>query len=519
MKNVIIYSRVSTDEQANQGYSLEYQEEVLARHCNLKGYNIVEKFQEDKSGKDFNRPDWKKIKLMIQERKRKKEPIDAIVILRPDRFVRNLILAFLEVDNLLKMGCEVEFLEGDIDVSNPEALLLQAIGFALPEVENRKISKRSKEGSHKARLNGCFTGTSPRGYKCVRVGKDATLEFSQDADLIREGFEKMASGLYTADEVRRWLNGQGMKLSKNQFPNIIRNLTYSGKILVRAFGNQPEQIVQGLHPALITEELFAKANDVLSGRKRNMDFKSDKINLYPLKGHLCCPNHGRALSAYASTGRSGNKFHYYICTKPHVKCDRYPIEDVHNQVERILSNIQLSAQLMNTYRTTLEGLFENDDLNRKKSIQKSLDELERLNKRKSFIEEQYMDGLIPAQEYQDLKNNLNTRLFNEKSKLQDSQEVLSPFREYLDKQVPMLEDLVGFYKSVDGRTKNKILGCIFSEKLYLEEKKVATPKFTSPIELLLNASKVLQNCKNKKEVNNDLFFQLAPPLGLEPRTL
>jgi TPP-dependent pyruvate/acetoin dehydrogenase alpha subunit len=54
---------------------------------------------------------------------------------------------------------------------------------------------------------------------------------------------------------------------------------------LRAFGNEQEQIVQGLHPALISEELFAKANDVLSGRKRKMDFKSDKINLYPLKGN------------------------------------------------------------------------------------------------------------------------------------------------------------------------------------------------------------------------------------------
>ena len=77
----------------------------------------------------------------------------------------------------------------------------------------------------------------------------------------------------------------------------------------------------------------------------------------------------------------------------------------------------------------------------------------------------------------------------------------------------MLEDLVGFYKSFDGNTKRKILGCIFSEKLHFEEKKVATPKFTTPIELLLNASKVLQSCKNKKEFKNDLFFQFAPPLG------
>ena len=249
-----------------------------------------------------------------------------------------------------------------------------------------------------------------------------------------------------------------------------------------------------------------------------MDFNTDKADLYPLKGHLCCPKHNRTLSAYVSTGRS-NKYHYYICTKPHVKCERFPIDDVHQQVERILTNIQVSAQLVSSYRTVLEGMFDNDDANRKKNIQKIKVDIEKLNKRRIFVDEQYMDGLIIASEYQDLKNNINSRLFEEKRKLQESMEVLSPFKEYLDKQVPMLEDLVGFYKSVDGNTKRKILGCIFSEKLHLEEKKVATPKFTTPIQLLLNASKVLQNCKNKKEVNKDLFFQFAPSLGLEPRTL
>jgi hypothetical protein len=105
-------------------------------------------------------------------------------------------------------------------------------------------------------------------------------------------------------------------------------------------------------------------------------------------------------------------------------------------------------------------------------IPKSLDEVERLNKRKSFIEEQYIDVEIPAKEYQDPKNNINTRLFNEKNKLQELQEVLSHFREYLNKQVQMLENLVRYYKYVDGRTKNKTLSCIFSEKLYLKEKKL-----------------------------------------------
>lgn len=176
-----------------------------------------------------------------------------------------------------------------------------------------------------------------------------------------------------------------------------------------------------------------------------MDFKTDKSDIYPLKGHLCRLKHNRTLSAYVSTGRS-NKYHYYICTKPHVKCERYPIDDVHNQVERILSNIQLSAQLISSYRTVLEGMFELDDANRKKSIQKIGIDIEKLNKRRTFVEEQYMDGLIIASEYQDLRNNINSRLFEEKRKLQESMEVLSPFKEYLDKQVPMLDDLVGFYK-------------------------------------------------------------------------
>ena len=122
MKNVIICSRVSTDEQAQQGYSLEYQEEIITRYCINKGYNIINSFKEDYSAKDFNRPQWKKIKSLVQERRKKADSIDAIIFLRPDRFSRNLLLSFSEIASLSKIGCEVEFVEGQVDDSNPELL-------------------------------------------------------------------------------------------------------------------------------------------------------------------------------------------------------------------------------------------------------------------------------------------------------------------------------------------------------------------------------------------------------------
>ena len=186
MKNVIIYSRVSTDEQAQMGHSLDYQEETIQRHCSFKNYNVIKCYQEDYSAKDFERPEWKKILSFIKLSQKTSMAIDSIVILRPDRFSRNLILSFTETTKLAGLGCSIEFLEGQVDDTSPDALLLQAIGYALPQVENSKISRRSCEGSHKARKSGCFTGIAPKGYKNVRTEDEkSTLEFNSDAPLIR----------------------------------------------------------------------------------------------------------------------------------------------------------------------------------------------------------------------------------------------------------------------------------------------------------------------------------------------
>ena len=518
MKNVIIYSRVSTDEQAQQGHSLEYQEETITRYCKSRGYNILSSFREDYSAKDFKRPQWTSIVSRVKANSKTQNPIDAIVILRADRFSRKLTLSFSEKAKLAAMGCEVEFVEGQIDETNPEALLIHAITYALPEIENIKTSQRTKEGTRKARENGFYTGRAPVGYDNVRVNGDSTLEFNTDAPIVREAFEKMATGINTADEIRRWMNSEGIKISKSNFPNLIRNITYSGKLLVKKLGTQPEIIVTGIHPAIVSDELFAAANEALNGKVRKMDFKSDKTELYPLKGHLYCKKHNRSLSAYASTGRKGVKYHYYICTKPHVKCDRYPVDVLHNKVENILSKIQFSAQIVGSYRSVLKRTFESSSVKRKKSIKNLSIEIDKLNKRREFINNEYMDGKLSSEDYQELKNSINSKLFKLKNQLDELNNQTSPFNEYVDKQIPMLENLVEYYRSVDGKTKNRILGCIFSEKLVFEDGEVATIKFTKPIQLLLNASKRLKKLENKKEVENDLFLNLVAGTGLEPVT-
>jgi hypothetical protein len=69
---------------------------------------------------------------------------------------------------------------------------------------------------------------------------------------------------------------------------------------------------------------------------------------------------------------------------------------------------------------------------------------------------------------------------------------------------------LGFYHNSSGKVKNKILSCIFSEKIHFDENRDAAILFKEPTEVLLNASKVLQRGKKEKEVKKDLLPILAP---------
>jgi hypothetical protein len=91
-----------------------------------------------------------------------------------------------------------------------------------------------------------------------------------------------------------------------------------------------------------------------------------------------------------------------------------------------------------------------------------------------------------------------------KDKLRELQQETSLFKIYIQKEIPMLENLLEFYGKSDGATKKKILNTIFAEKLIVINGKVIEPIFTEPIKLILRISRSIANSKGKKEVDIDL---------------
>ena len=514
--NVICYKRVSTDEQADKGVSLKHQDDELRRYCERKNYTIVGVYSEDYSAKNFDRPEWKKI---IAYCKSHKGQVDLILTTKWDRWSRNQYDALTQLKELKKLGITVNTVDNPLDLDNIDNLILLSIYLATPEVENVKNSIRTTECSRKVRLMGGWTGTPPRGYKNHRnIDKRSTLIPTEDAQLIVEAFERMASGHYSADEVRRWLNSKGMKISKNQFLNIIRNVVYTGKIWVRPFKDQPATIATGMHPRIISDELFAAANQVLKGRRRKMFFKKDKSDLYPLKGLLKCTIHNLSLTGGRSKGRYGN-YDYYLCTVKHDCCKRYPVEWVHDIIENELEKIQFGAGVINAYKTVLNKMFEAEDADRVKSMTQIHNELLKLEDQKNVLNTSFLTEKVTVEEFREMKQIIDAKVFDLKSNLSELETQEAPIKEYLSSHIPILCNLSDYYKKSDGKTKNRILSCILAEKITFDQKRDAAITFVPPISLLLNTNKDFGVGKNKNEIKNDLVSYLAPPAGLEPATL
>ena len=111
-----------------------------------------------------------------------------------------------------------------------------------------------------------------------------------------------------------------------------------------------------------------------------------------------------------------------------------------------------------------------------------------------------------------MKEKIEKDLSNLQERLDGLTNGLTPYKNYITKEIPMLENLVSFYRSSDGRTKKKILGCIFSEKLVLEKGRVANTPFSEGVQIMFKISNALQGSENKKEVISDLLTKSAPLL-------
>lgn len=306
-----LYIRVSTDEQADKGYSQRSQKEMLCRYCQLNAIEIRDVIFEDHSAKSFNRPQWKKL---IQNLKKHKNKTNLVLFTKWDRFSRNAGDAYQMIGLLKHLGVEPQAIEQPLDLSIPENKMMLAFYLAAPEVENDRRALNTFYGMRRAKKEGRYMGLAPTGYenKIREDGKKYIRPKEPESSIIKWAFEEISRGVFNTEQVYKIAKQKGLKSSKSNFWIIIRNPVYCGKIYVPKFKDEEGGFVPGQHQGLISEELFNLVQAILDGRGRKYRPKIQTKEDFPLRGFLKCPNCNKLLTASKSKGRY-KYYAYYHC--------------------------------------------------------------------------------------------------------------------------------------------------------------------------------------------------------------
>jgi len=397
-RKAIIYTRVSTDEQKDRGFSLNEQESRLKKYCERENIEIVEHYQDDHSAKNFNRPEFQR---MLFDLKQKRIKAELFICIRMDRFSRNVHESLNMIQKLRSYGLELKLIEGDYDLSIPENLIPFMINIVIPQVENERRGLNTKRGMRQANREGRHTGLAPKGYKNVRIENRPMIIPNEDAQFVTEAFEVYSRDIHSRERVLNSLREKGFKCSKNQFGLMLRNPIYIGKIRIKEWKDEPEEIVDGLHKALISEETYNAVQLALENRKGVSKKWNTLDSRFPLRGHLKCRICGGNLTGSASKSRSGIKYNYYHCQ--HGCKERFQTEEAHRSFMEYLKGFKIKNEVMSLYYKIMEDIFSKDDSKRKEEIvdiKRKINHLELLNQK---IVDKFVDNQIDNETFKNAK--------------------------------------------------------------------------------------------------------------------
>ena len=519
MKRADLYIRVSTDEQADKGYSQRDQEERLRRFCSTNKITVGQVIYEDHSAKTFNRPEWLKL---LNTLKKKSSKTDLILFTKWDRFSRNAGDAYQMISTLTKLGIEPQAVEQPLDLSIPENKMMLAIYLAAPEVENDRRALNTFYGMRRARKEGRLMGKAPFGYinRSKEDGRKYVAIKDPEASSIKWAFTELSKGILAADQVRKQMNTlTPKKLSRSAFHVAIRNPLYYGKIFIEQFKDEPAHLVEGQHEPLISEELFKRVQLILDGNKRaerpNTKILSD-INL-PLRGFLICPECGRNLTGSASKGRN-NHYYYYHCVS---SCGFRQKAETANQIfEEGLQQLNINEPVkkcLNKIFLDNYKSFVKNPVNQKKRIS---DEIDNWNTKLSVARNKLLSEIIDDEDYIQIKKECKEQIeiLEEQLNKVDSTVKTININNLIEQALQSVTNLGRLYTEGQIHTKRSIIGSIFPEKLEFDGKSYRTTRMNIVAHRIFQINSELHQNKNRKNDCNNHFSCLVAKTGVEPVT-
>ena len=503
-KKAIIYYRVSTEDQAQFGISLEQQKNNCLSYAERQGWEVVKIFHDDGvSAKTVERPS---LQAMLQYCNKHYKEIDYVIIYKVDRLSRNVNdytnILFLLTKLNIKLISTTEAID-----NSPIGKFIGNVMVANAQMENETKGLRVSACMIERVKQGVWCWKAPFGYKNSRNEfnrKIITIDENR-ADLIKFIFDKFSNGFYTLEDLKNIINDEGLKtwrgkpISSQLINKIIRNKFYIGIMTVGITE------YAGTHEKLIDEELFYKCQAVLNKRSKADNISaSRKTEDFPLRHFVVCAFCGRPMTAYYATGKMGGKYPYYRCYNRDCQSKKsIAKKQLEEDFVEYLENITPKDKFLKTFKAVILDVWENKykeiNLN-SKNAQKQINDLK---EEKIKLIDMKKKELLPDEDFKEAFEKINIEITAKQAKLSEAKLEEFDIDEAINFVFGFIKTIPKYWEGATYDQKIKIQGLIFEENPTYNYKIFQTQKLCPILE-------------TKKELACASSSMVAPR-GIEPR--
>jgi site-specific DNA recombinase len=377
-----LYMRVSTEDQAKEGFSLPEQRERLEMFCKFKGYEVIDYYEDAGiSAKTGNhRPEFERLKEDIKSRK-----INTIVALKLDRITRSIydwenLMTFLD-ENEAYIDC----VNDEINTTNANGKMISRLLMSVSQNEIERTSERTKVGMAGAIKSGHIPHRAPLGYR--HENKRLVIDYATKDivvrifDLYYNGFSyKRISNLFNEEKVLGKTNW-----SDTGILTILGNEVYKGDFVHGKRTKHPTYYEDVVEP-IVSKEMWEDCQ--VQRKKNSRSYKRTLTYLYLQK--IKCPKCNRILGGKATTKKNGNAYFYYYCNDCKIEFRENVITEYFSQFIKELT--EYDSVVNQFFLPMIKQKFDEPKEQIEKEMNNQKNRLERIKKA-------YIDGVFEIEEY------------------------------------------------------------------------------------------------------------------------
>lgn len=560
VRKAVYYGRVSTEEQAVNGYSLDMQKAKCIEWATSHDFEIVEFFEDKgKSGADY-----KKLKnLQALNKYIKTNRISCVIVWKADRISRDITDFYAYTfKNIKELNMQLFSVTDPVEnlVSANQTLLGCLMGIASDEVLNTK--RRTKATMLHRAEQGYLMGKAPVGYLNKQINGHGVIVVDEEkAKYILQAFNLYATGLHTMKSVALELSKHGFR-DKNGKPypvrkieHMLKNVVYTGRIKYGKLDDGTDRIIKGVHEPIIPLSLFNKVESMRRNGGKPNTKHADKTYVKLIKCTCGC-----YLTGYHSKGaHNSGDYIYYKChnkNKVHTSIKGIKQETLDKTFNNIFAEIHIPSKVVEFIKPKLIKALDEIYSTENQVYTANSKRLKELN---TLIQKSNEERILRNSPLSESDFNNQMKLWQEEKELltenmRTASKVNKSIYSNLDTLMKFLNNIPEVYKNASIENKQRLLRMVCDKVTYdtetenltvrlkpifqalriakdnqkLYSKKVTTlPKVSSKTVLDYLAKNIEISLKNKvttleklsiteKELQKEALLKMGRKMGFEP---